>query len=80
MHLSAGGKALYMHCLPADITDVSCKAGEVAASVFDSYRDDTYREASWKPYIIAAIILLGKFQDPAKLLAGLVERNRKRVS
>ncbi len=79
MHLSAGGKALYMHCLPADITDVSCKAGEVAASVFDRYRDDTYREASWKPYIIAAMILLGKFQDPAKLLAGLVERNRKRI-
>ncbi len=79
MKLTAGGKALYMHCLPADITDVSCKAGEVAASVFDRYRDDTYREASWKPYIIAAMILLGKFQDPAKVLAGLVERNRKRV-
>lgn len=79
MKLTAGGKALYMHCLPADITDVSCKAGEVAATVFDRYRDDTYREASWKPYIIAAMILLGKFQDPAKVLAGLVERNRKRV-
>lgn len=79
MKLTAGGKALYMHCLPADITDVSCKAGEVAASVFDRYRDDTYREASWKPYIIAAMILLGKFQDPAKVLAGLVERNRKRI-
>jgi len=79
MKRTAGGKALYMHCLPADITDVSCKAGEVAATVFDRYRDDTYREASWKPYIIAAMILLGKFQDPAKVLAGLVERNRKRV-
>ncbi len=79
MKLTAGGKALYMHCLPADITDVSCKAGEVAATVFDRYRDDTYREASWKPYIIAAMIVLGKFQDPAKVLAGLVERNRKRV-
>lgn len=79
MKQTAGGKALYMHCLPADITGVSCKAGEVAATVFDRYRDDTYREASWKPYIIAAMILLGKFQDPAQVLAGLVERNRKRV-
>ncbi|MFZ5950284.1 MAG: knotted carbamoyltransferase YgeW, partial [Candidatus Rifleibacteriota bacterium] len=35
MKLTAKGKALYMHCLPADITDVSCKAGEVAATVFD---------------------------------------------
>ena len=29
------GKALYLHCLPADINDVSCKDGEVEASVFD---------------------------------------------
>ena len=79
MKLTAGGKGLYMHCLPADITDVSCEAGEVAASVFDRYRDDTYREASFKPYIIAAMILLGKFADPAALLGGLLDRGRERV-
>ena len=28
------GNALYMHCLPADITDVSCRQGEVSAAVF----------------------------------------------
>ena len=33
------GSALYMHCLPADITGVSCAQGEVEASVFDRYRD-----------------------------------------
>ena len=38
-------------------------AGEVAASVFDRYRDDTYLEASFKPYIIAAMIVLGKFAE-----------------
>jgi len=27
-------EAMYMHCLPADIADVSCKEGEVAATVF----------------------------------------------
>jgi len=78
MRLTRGGKALYMHCLPADITDVSCKAGEVAASVFDRYRDDTYREASFKPYIIAAMILLGKARDPAVTLRQLVERGAAR--
>ncbi len=72
-------QALYMHCLPADITDVSCAAGEVAASVFDRYRDDTYREASYKPYIIAAMMLLGKFADPAELLDRLVARATPRV-
>ncbi len=70
--------ALYMHCLPADITDVSCEAGEVAASVFDRYRDDTYREASYKPYIIAAMILLGKAEDPAGTLARLVKKGSAR--
>ena len=80
MKLTKGGKALYMHCLPADITDVSCKAGEVAASVFDRYRDDTYREASYKPYIIAAIILLGKFKDPAATLEKLVARDTRRCA
>ncbi|HBE87945.1 MAG TPA: knotted carbamoyltransferase YgeW [Elusimicrobia bacterium] len=78
MKLTKDGKALYMHCLPADITDVSCKAGEVAASVFDRYRDDTYREASYKPYIIAAMILLGKFKDPAALLKTAMERGTSR--
>ncbi|TXT49684.1 MAG: aspartate/ornithine carbamoyltransferase, partial [Spirochaetes bacterium] len=72
-------QALYMHCLPADITDVSCKAGEVAASVFDRYRDDTYREASFKPYIIAAMIVLGKFKDPAAVLKSAMSRNNPRT-
>jgi len=79
MQLTKGGRALYMHCLPADITDVSCDAGEVAASVFDRYRDDTYREASYKPYIIAAMILLGKQKDPAATLAKLLERGTPRA-
>jgi knotted carbamoyltransferase YgeW len=79
MKLTRNGKALYMHCLPADISGVSCKAGEVAASVFDRYRDDTYREAGWKPYIIAAMILLGKRKDPAATLAGLLERGSARA-
>ncbi|MBN2873530.1 MAG: knotted carbamoyltransferase YgeW, partial [Spirochaetales bacterium] len=74
MKLTKSGKALYMHCLPADITDVSCKAGEVAASVFDRYRDDTYREASYKPYIIAAMILLGKRKNPVTTLKALLDR------
>ena len=79
MKLTKDGKALYMHCLPADITDVSCKAGEVAASVFDRYRDDTYREASYKPYIIAAMIVLGKFNDPVALLKAAMERGASRA-
>jgi knotted carbamoyltransferase YgeW len=79
MKLTRNGKALYMHCLPADITGVSCEQGEVEASVFDRYRDPLYREASYKPYIIAAIIFLSKFADPAPKLAQLLDRNARRI-
>ena len=73
------GKALYMHCLPADITGVSCKEGEVAASVFDRYRVPMYKEASYKPYIIAAMILLARKADPADTLARLLAADMPRV-
>ena len=72
------GKALYLHCLPADINDVSCKDGEVEASVFDRYRTPLYKEASYKPYIIAAMIFLAKSKDPAAALKALEDRAQKR--
>ena len=71
MKTTKDGKALYLHCLPADITDVSCEAGEVDASVFDRYRDPLYKQASFKPYIIAAMIFLAKIKDPAAMLKKL---------
>ena len=79
MKLTKGGKALYMHCLPADITGVSCDEGEVDATVFDRYRDPLYKEASYKPYVIAAMILLEKFKDPAKVLEKLEAEGQKRI-
>ncbi len=78
MSTTKDGKALYLHCLPADITGVSCEAGEVDASVFDRYRTPLYREASFKPYVIAAMILLAKFEDPAALLQNLADNGKKR--
>lgn len=79
MKLTNKGKALYMHCLPADITDVSCKAGEVAASVFDRYRIETYKEAGYKPYMIAAMILTSRFPNVPEMLEKLIEKDRKRI-
>ncbi len=78
MKLTKDGKAMYMHCLPADITDISCEAGEVAASVFDRYRDPLYKQASYKPYIIAAMIFLAKVKDPAAKLKELEAKAAKR--
>ena len=78
MELTKEGKALYLHCLPADITDVSCEHGEVAASVFDRYRDPLYKQASFKPYMIAAMIFLAKVKDPSAKLKELEEKAKKR--
>ena len=79
MQTTRDGKALYLHCLPADISGVSCPAGEVDASVFDRYRIPLYQEASYKPYIIAAMIVLSQFKDPANLLAKLAHDGIPRV-
>lgn len=79
MSATKDGKALYLHCLPADISGLSCKDGEVDASVFERYRDPLYKEASYKPYIIAAMIFLAKFADPADVLKKLDEKGTPRV-
>ena len=79
MATTHNGSALYMHCLPADITGVSCEHGEVDASVFDRYRVPQYKEASYKPYIIAAMIFLSKMNDSADVLQRLLERATPRT-
>jgi len=78
MKTTRGGKALYLHCLPADINNVSCTDGEVEESVFDRYRVPLYKEASFKPYIIAAMIFLAKVKDPQATLKALEERGTQR--
>ena len=79
MSLTKDGKALYLHCLPADITGVSCDEGEVDATVFDRYRIPLYKEASYKPYVIAAMIFLSKFKNPVETLKELERKGTERV-
>ncbi len=80
MKLTKNGKALYLHCLPADITGVSCKEGEVAASVFDRYRTPLYKQAGYKPYIIAAMIFLSKVKNVPETFEMLMDSNYPRFS
>jgi len=79
MKTTKDGKALYLHCLPADISGVSCEKGEVESSVFDRYRLPLYKEASQKPYIIAAMILLARQKDPASFLRQCLEKGVRRT-
>ena len=73
MKLTRGGEALYLHCLPADISGVSCAQGEVSAGVFEKYRIATYREASFKPFVIAALIFLARVKSPRAALGKLIK-------
>ena len=79
MNVTKNKDALYMHCLPADISGVSCREGEVNAEVFERYRLRTYIEAGYKPYIIAAMMFTNRFENPADILQGILNRGNKRV-
>jgi knotted carbamoyltransferase YgeW len=71
--------ALYLHCLPADISGVSCPQGEVSSEVFDRFRTSLYRQAGFKPYVIAAMILASRTADPAVQLSRMLEDAAERV-
>jgi knotted carbamoyltransferase YgeW len=77
MKLTRRGRALYMHCLPADISGVSCAQGEVSKDVFEKCRLATYQEASYKPFIIAAMIFMARIKDPAAVLKQLAAGSAK---
>ena len=79
MKRTAGGAALYMHCLPADISGVSCEKGEVSNDVFERYRLETYREAAWKPFVIASLIYLTRVPEARTALRRLAEAGTPRV-
>ncbi|MDH5493977.1 MAG: hypothetical protein OEY14_18650 [Myxococcales bacterium] len=63
MGLTAGGDALYMHCLPADI------GAEVSPGVMKRHEVNVAREANWKIYVIMAMLAVGKVPDLAERLA-----------
>jgi knotted carbamoyltransferase YgeW len=79
MQKTQDGKALYMHCLPADISGVSCEQGEVSKSVFDRYRRHTYQEAGYKPFVIAAMIFLARLNTPQDMLNRILKNPKNRI-
>ena len=79
MKTTKDGKALYLHCLPADITGVSCPEGEVDSSVFDRYLVPLYKQASFKPYIIAAMIMMSKVKDPVAALMAMDSADKRKL-
>jgi len=79
MSTTKNGEALYLHCLPADVQGLNCKAGEVTHGVFEKYRIETYREARYKPFVIAAMIMLCCFRDPVAVMEGFYRNSKNRA-
>ena len=65
MATTAGGDALYMHCLPADI------GAEVSPGVMDRHTVNVAREANWKVYVVMALLAGAKVPDLADALTTL---------
>mgnify|MGYP001577049161 CR=1 FL=1 len=63
MKLTAGGDALYLHCLPADI------GAEVSPGVMAKHTVNVAREANWKVYVIMALLAVAKVPNLATRLA-----------
>jgi knotted carbamoyltransferase YgeW len=79
MKLTRNGQALYMHCLPADISGVSCARGEVQDTVFERYRTETYKQAGYKPFVIAAMIVAARRVQPASILEDIARRRERHM-
>jgi len=75
--MATTNNALYMHCLPADISGLSCEHGEITNECFQKHRLDTYFEASHKPFIISSMIMHCKCKSVADAIDGIVKRNHK---
>ena len=78
MEKTKDGKALLMHDLPADITDINCIRGEMTAQVYNANLMGLLSEAGMRPYVIAAMIILAKSEDPKAAFKTFAERATKR--
>lgn len=78
METTRDGKALLLHSLPADITDISCIRGEMTAQVYGANLDSLLSEAGMRPFVIASMILLSKSENPKEVLSTFNERANKR--
>jgi knotted carbamoyltransferase YgeW len=70
--------AIWCHCLPCDTTGLTCEHGEVDIATFEKFRTLSWKEASNKPWAIAAMILATRFKDAPATLEKIVARGAQR--
>ncbi len=78
MERTKDGKALLMHDLPADVTDISCIRGEMTAQVYGANSASLLAEAGMRPYVIASMILFAKAKNPKASFKTMEEKATER--
>ena len=78
MEKTKDGKALLLHDLPADVTDISCIRGEMTAQVYSANSASLLAEAGMRPYVIASMILFAKAKNPRAAFEAMAEKATKR--
>lgn len=78
MEKTKNGKALLLHDIPADVTDITCIRGEMTAQVYNANLENLLKEAGIRPYVIAAMIILSKSEDPKAAFKTIAERATRR--
>ena len=61
-----------------DVTDITCIRGEMTAQVYNANLMGLLSEAGMRPYVIAAMIILAKSEDPKAAFKTIAERATRR--
>lgn len=78
MEKTKDGKALLLHDIPVDVTDITCIRGEMTAQVYNANLTGLLSQAGMRPYVIAAMIILAKSEDPKAAFETIAERATRR--
>ena len=78
MKTTREGRALYLHCLPADINGVSCVDGEGGGRLSSTATAPPLQGGQLQALYIAAMIFLAKVRDPQATLKALEDRGTAR--
>ena len=77
--MESTNNAVLLHPLPADVTDLSCVRGEMTAQVYNANTAGLFTAAGLRPYVVAAMILISKSEDPAEILSKMEARASERI-
>ncbi len=75
----ASSDTVLMHCLPAQVTDVTCVRGEMTAQVYNANLSTLSAQAANRAFTFAAMALLSCSKDPEAVLKSLEECETCRV-